>query len=108
LAFANSEALDCLDFVGAILVPGWVLSFAACAFVSFAMALGGWVVFAAFGANVMKASTFRGMMSKLLAFEALNQLKLRHVFVWVEPSVVNVESVLDAVVCHICGCEEHH
>lgn len=82
-------------------MPRWVFSFASCTFVGFADALRGWVVFAAFGANVMEASTCRGVMSKLLAFVALDQLELGGVFPCMEPPEADVESMFDAAVSHV-------
>ena len=83
--------MDCADFGGAVLMPGRVLSLAACTFMGFALALGGCVVFTAFGACFMRASAFRGMMSEFLTFVALNQLELGVIFLWEESLVINVE-----------------
>jgi len=101
LAFAGDEILDCSDFIGALLMPGRVVSFATCAFVDFDVALEGWVMLAAFGADIMETPTCRGVMSKLLAFIALNQLELGGVFLCSESSMVDVKSMLEAVVAHV-------
>jgi len=99
--------LGCFDFVGAVFMPGRVVSFAACAFMGFAAAFGGLVVFAAFRTNVMEASTRRGLVSELLAFVALDQLELRSVFLCSEMLVVNVYSMFDALISRICASEEN-
>ena len=49
--------MDCADFVRAFMKPGWMFSFAVCAFVSFTVALSGGVVFAAFCAYFVKTFT---------------------------------------------------
>ena len=87
---------------------GRVLSFAVCAFVGFTVALGGLVVFATFPTNIVGTFTFRGMVSKLLAFVALDQLKLGCVFLCTESPMFNVDSMLDAVVTHVWASEENH
>ena len=107
-AFTGGYILGCFDFVGAVFMPGRVVSFAACAFMGFAVAFGGLVVFAAFPANVMETSTRRGMMSELLAFVALDQLELRSVFLCSEPLVVNVYPMFDALIGHVCASKENH
>ena len=65
-------------------------------------------MFAAFGAYVMETSTCRGVVSKLLTFVALNQLKLGSVFLHRESLLVDVNSMFDALVGHICFGEEHY
>jgi hypothetical protein len=52
----------------------------------------------AFGAHFMRASAFRGMMSELLAFVALDQLELRSIFLREESLVIDVKSVFDALI----------
>jgi|SRR6266496_3273304 len=104
----SNYVLDCADFIGAVLMSSWMLSFAVCAFVGFAVALRGSVMFTAFGAYVMETSTCHGVMSKLLTFVALNQLKLRSVFLRGEPLLVDVDSMFDALVGHIWAGEENH
>ena len=58
-------------------------------------------MFAAFGADFVETPTCRGVMSKLLAFIALNQLELGGVFLCSESSVVDVKSMLKALVAHV-------
>ena len=80
-------------------MPGWMLSFTVYAFVSFTVTFSGGVVFAAFPTYFVKTFARRSMMTELLAFVTLDQLKLRVVFLWVESLVIDVESAFDAFVC---------
>ena len=82
-------------------MPGWMFPFASYAFKRFIGALGDWVMFAAFGAYLMEASAFRGMMSELLAFKALDKLVLGGIFLCGEPHVFYVESMSDAFIGHL-------
>ena len=77
---------------------GRMVSFAACAFVGFAVALRGWVMFTAFSAYFVEAFVCRSVMSELLAFVALDQLKLEGIFIRIESLMVNVESMFDTLV----------
>src|SRR6266480_1360032 len=99
--FTCGYVLDCTDSVGAIVMPGRMLSFAACAFVSFAIALGGEVMFAAFAAYLMETSALSGVMSELLTFVALDQLELGGILLWKESLMVDVNSMFDAFVGHL-------
>ena len=58
------------------------------------------MMFAAFGAYVVRTATFRGMMSEFLTFVALDELELRRVFSWSVSFSVNVDSVFETVVGH--------
>ena len=66
------------------------------------------MIFTAFGIHFMETSTLRGMMSKLLAFVALDQLKLRCVFLCMKSHMLNIESMFNASVSHLWGREEYH
>src|SRR5438477_6243963 len=68
----------------------WMLFFVACAFVSFAIALGGEVVFAAFATYLMETSALSGVMSELLTFVALDQLELGGILLRKESLMVDV------------------
>ena len=60
------------------------------------------MVFTAVATYWVKASAFRGMVSELITFVALNELQLGSVFLHsVESFVVVVDAVFDALVGHV-------
>ena len=99
--FTHGYVLDCTDSVRAIVMPGRMPPFAACAFMSFTIALGGEVMFAAFATYLMEASALSGVMSELLTFVALDQLELGGILLRKESLMVDVNSMFDAFVGHL-------
>ena len=66
------------------------------------------MVFTAVATYRVKASAFRGMVSELITFVALNELQLGSVFLHRESLLVDVNSMFDALIGHICFGEEHY
>jgi hypothetical protein len=97
---AGDIVFECTDFLGAMFVVGRVLLLTTCTLIDFTLALGGWMVFAAFGTYIVRAPALRSMVSESLTFIALDELELRGVFSWIESFSVNVNSVFETVVGH--------
>jgi hypothetical protein len=100
-AFTIDEVLAYIGFVGAVFMPGRMFFFADCTFVGFTLTLACGVVFAAFGTYFMGASTSCSMVSELLTFVALYELKLWCILFSGKTLLLDIDSVLDVSVGRI-------